>query len=105
MNDNEILATGELCEALLASSKFTTIVAQYELTIAADFLATAPADKSKREELYASLWGARGLLEYMKLNANAAAAIREPKPPTDSTTDPVAVEDFDDQRAEDEFYS
>lgn len=77
------------------------------MTIASDILSTAPADKAKREELYASLWGARGLLEYMKLNANAAASIREPLPPTDSTTDPIGLvnDDYDDQRADDEFYS
>ncbi len=87
MNDNEILATGELCEALLSSMQFLDVVGKYELSIAADFLATKQADKDKREELYASLWGARGLLEYMKLNAAAAHAIRNPEPPEDVTTD------------------
>lgn len=102
------MATGELCEALLVSHQYSTIVAQYEMTIAADILSTAPADKAKREELYASLWGARGLLEYMKLNASAAASIRDnANSPTDSTIDPVevATDDYDDQRADDEFYS
>lgn len=100
MTDEQILATGELCEALLASDSFHTVVAQYEMTIAADILATKPEDTAKREELYSSLWGARGLLEYMKLNANAAASIKNPPPPTDSTTDL-----FDDHRADDELDS
>lgn len=100
MNDNEILVTGELCEALLSSSKFIDIVGKYELTIAADFLATAPADKAKREELYASLWGARGLLEFMKLNANAAASIRNPNPQVTTDGPPEGYYDPRDDESE-----
>lgn len=102
------METGALCEALLSSMHFKSIVAQYEQTIAADFLATKQEDKAKREELYASLWGARGLLEYMLLNKNAAAAIKDKdnQPPTDDTTnwDRAATElfDADDWRVEDE---
>ena len=79
--------TGELCQALLTSTQFATIVAQYEQSIAADIIATKQDDRQKREDLYSSLWGTRGLLEFMKLHANAAAAIKEPKPPTDVTTE------------------
>jgi hypothetical protein len=106
LNDSDILATGGLCEALLASDKFRTVVAQYEMTIASDFLATKAEDKARREELYASLWGARGLLEFMELNARAATAIRQPQPPIDSTTDPVPYDDVygEDWRAEEESY-
>jgi hypothetical protein len=98
MTDNEILETGALCEALLSSMHFKTIVAQYEMTIAADFLATKQEDKQKREDLYASLWGARGLLEYMTLNARTAAAIKDKdnQPPTDTIeTDYYSSDDFD----------
>jgi hypothetical protein len=106
VNDASILATGELCEALLASDRFAEVVAQYEQSIAADFLATKQDDTKKREELYASLWGARGLLEFMKLHANASVAIKQPKPP-------VTTEDFNDydygvdepRDEQDEFYS
>lgn len=86
------------------------MVAQYEQSIAADFLATSQADKQRREELYASLWGARGLLEFMKLNAQAAAAIKDHKPPTneDSTTGyAISIdEEYDDEgflRAENDY--
>jgi hypothetical protein len=94
MNDTEILATGELCEALLASEGFKTVMGQYELSIAADILATKAEDKGRREELYHSLWGARGLLSFMQLNANAAASIKAPKPPEDDTTE-YATPDYD----------
>jgi hypothetical protein len=99
VNDTEILEAGALCEALLSSLQFKTIVAQYEQTIASDILATKPEDAKKREELYSSLWGTRGLLEFMLLNVNAAATIKAPKPPhDDSTTDYAPIEyDFDDE--------
>lgn len=87
-----MLVTGELCDALLRSMNFKTIVAQYELTIAADFLATKQDDKTKREELYMSLWGTRGLLAYMQLNADAAAAIKNPPIPEE---DYVTTDEFD----------
>jgi hypothetical protein len=95
MNDTEILATGELCEALLASEGFKTVMGQYELSIAADILATKASDKERREELYHALWGARGLLSYMQLNVNAATAIKTPKPPTDDSTTDYHVEEYD----------
>lgn len=98
MNDNEILAKGELCEALLASADFTTILGQYELTIAADLLATAPHEQKKREQLYATLWGARGLLEFMTLNVKAAAAIKAQYDQPHITTDEAAYEYEPDQR-------
>jgi hypothetical protein len=99
LNDTEILEAGALCEALLSSLQFKTIVAQYEQTIASDILATKPEDAKKREELYSSLWGTRGLLEFMLLNVSAAATIKAPKPPTDdSTTDYEPLEYvFDDE--------
>ena len=98
MTDAELLATGELCAALLSSDSFSTVVGQYELTIAADMLATAPDEHKKREHLYASLWGARGLLEFMKLNVDAAAQIKDPhySPDTNSTTQPIEVT-YDDE--------
>lgn len=105
MTDSEILAKGELCAALLSSTAFKTIVTEYELTIASDILSTAPADKAKREELYASLWGARGLQAYMQLNADAAQTILNPTPPEDSTTETVGIVEYDEaafQRAEEE---
>lgn len=95
MNDTEILATGELCAALLASDGFKTVMGQYELTIAADLLATAPHETKKREQLYASLWGTRGLLSYMKLNVDAAAMIKAPKPPEDDSTTDYAPPEYD----------
>lgn len=99
MNDTEILVTGELCAALLASSDFKTIIGQYELTIAADILATKAHEKSRREELYGTLWGARGLLEYMQLNANAAAKIKAPTNPNpeEGVTDYHVEETYDDE--------
>lgn len=107
MNDNEILVTGELCEALLASNHFSIILAQYELTIAADLLATAPHEARKREGLYATLWGARGLLSYMKLNAEAASKIKSDFNKTPVTTDETASYEYepDDPRdlQEDEY--
>jgi hypothetical protein len=67
---------------------------QYELSIAADILATKAEDKAKREELYHSLWGARGLLSYMQLNVNAAHAIKTPRPPEDDSTTDYATPDY-----------
>jgi hypothetical protein len=111
MTDGEILLTGELCQALLTSEGFKTVVAQYELTIAADILSTKADDKAKREELYFTLWGARGLREYMQLQADAASHIKAEKPPTDEgTTDystPSYVYDdegFEVRRAEENDY-
>lgn len=106
MTDAELLATGELCAALLVSSQFATVVAQYEQSIAADIIATAQADKQKREDLYSSLWGTRGLLSFMQLQAHAAATIKDPTPPTttDSTTlapDDVSYDDEGFERATD----
>jgi hypothetical protein len=96
LNDTEILVTGELCQALLSSAQFATIVAQYEQSIAADIIATKPDDQKKREELYNSLWGTRGLLVFMQLHANAAATIKEPKPETDITKEYTLPQyDFD----------
>jgi hypothetical protein len=98
MNDTELLVTGELCQALLTSSQFATVVAQYEQSIAADIIATAQADKQKREDLYSSLWGTRGLLEFMKLQANAAASIKAPQPPADDSLPDYHVEPlYDDE--------
>lgn len=94
MTDEEILETGELCAALLSSNRFSDIVAKYELTIAADILATAPDASKRREELYASLWGARGLLEFMKLNADAAGAILASKQPSNEDAHPVSTNGF-----------
>ena len=102
ITDNEILVTGELCEALLASDKFTTIIAQYELTIAADILATAPQETKKRESLYATLWGARGLLEFMKVNMNAAQTIKNEHQQPHVTTEDAAYEYDGEQRDETE---
>jgi hypothetical protein len=67
---------------------------QYELSIAADILATKADDKAKREELYHSLWGARGLLSYMQINVNAAHAIKTPRPPEDDSTTDYATPDY-----------
>jgi hypothetical protein len=67
---------------------------QYELSIAADILATKAEDKAKREELYHSLWGARGLLSYMQINVNAAHAIKTPRPPEDDSTTDYATPDY-----------
>jgi hypothetical protein len=100
MTDNEMLVTGELCDALLHSMHFNTIVAQYERTIAADILATKQDDKNRREELYQSLWGSRGLLAYMQLNADTAAAIKNPPIPEDDVTT-----DFDPRDDESDFNS
>jgi hypothetical protein len=99
MTDAELLETGELCEALLVNHNFKSIVVQYELSIAADMLATKPGDKARREELYASLWGARGLLEFMQLNVNAAATIKTPKNPDQDpgTTDYHVEPIYDDE--------
>jgi hypothetical protein len=99
VTDTEILEAGALCEALLSSLQFKTIVSLYEQTIASDILATKQEDKDKREALYSSLWGTRGLLEFMKLNADAAATIKAPKPPEqDGTTDYAPIDyDFDDE--------
>ena len=91
---------------------FSKVQAKYELTIAADLLATAPHESKKRESLYSTLWGARGLLNYMQLNANAAAAIKTPKTPEqDGTTDyhvePLADSGYDDEgfpRADEDDY-
>ncbi len=94
MKDNEILATGTLCAALLVSSDFKQVVSWYEQSIAAAFLSTGPGDTTKREELYANLWGARDLLTFIETTAAAAKAITEPKPP--STTEPDASE-YDDE--------
>jgi hypothetical protein len=98
VTDEELLVTGELCQALLTSSQFATVVAQYEQSIAADIIATAQADKQKREDLYSSLWGTRGLLEFMKLQANAAANIKTPKLPADHSLPDYYVEPiYDDE--------
>lgn len=97
MNDQEILVKGELCLALLTSTHFTTILGEYELTIAADLLATAPHEAKKREHLYATLWGARGLLSYMKLNADAAAKLKADYNRTPVTTDETAYEYVEDE--------
>lgn len=97
MTDAELLTTGELCAALLVSSQFATVVAQYEQSIAADIIATAPADKQKREELYNSLWGTRGLLEFMQLNVNAAAQIKDPHSQDNRTTQPSIEVSYDDE--------
>jgi hypothetical protein len=84
------------------------IIAQYEQTIASDVLATHPHETKKREQLYATLWGARGLLEFMKLNAAAAANIKAEKAPTpEGTTDYYVEPLYDDEgfpRAEDNDY-
>lgn len=102
MTDSELLATGELCAALLADQNFKTVVAQFELSLAADMLATKSCEAKKREDLYASLWGARELLAFMQLNADAAAHILSPKHPeiegtTDYHVEPMADSGYDDE--------
>lgn len=92
MTDAEILATGELCAALLISHQFKDVVSQYEQTIASDIIATKQDEQKRREELYSSLWGTRGLLEFMVLQADAAAAIKAEKPPTDVTKEYATTE-------------
>jgi hypothetical protein len=71
------------------------VLGQYELSIAADILATKADDKAKREELYHSLWGVRGLLSYMQLNVNTAHAIKTPRPPEDDSTTDYATPQYD----------
>jgi hypothetical protein len=66
---------------LLTSAQFADVVAQYEQSIAADIIATKQDDRQKREDLYSSLWGTRGLLEFMQLQASASAQIKAPKSP------------------------
>jgi hypothetical protein len=83
MNDAEILFTGELCQSLLTSEGFKTVIQQHELSIAHDILTTKADDKSRREELYFTLWGARELLNFMQLKADAAAHIKAETPPTE----------------------
>jgi hypothetical protein len=99
MTDSELLATGELCSALLISADFATVVAQYEQSIAADIIATKQDDRQKREDLYSSLWGTRGLLEFMQLQASAAATIKSPKNPDEdgSVTDYHVEPLYDDE--------
>jgi hypothetical protein len=98
MTDAELLVTGELCQALLTSEQFATVVAQYEQSIAADIIATKQDDKQKREDLYSSLWGTRGLLSFMQLQANAAANIKSPIAPTqEGVTDYHSEELYDDE--------
>lgn len=102
MTDQELLATGELCAALLIDQNFKTVVTMFEQSIAADMLATKAADSKKREDLYASLWGSRELLAFMQLTAEAAASIKTPKnPDTEGTTDyhvePLADSGYDDE--------
>ena len=100
MTDAELLATGELCAALLVSAQFAEVVAQYEQSIAADIISTKQDEKQKREELYASLWGTRGLLEFMQLQASAAATIKSPTPPPsedNSTTQALIEVTYDDE--------
>lgn len=99
MTDSELLATGELCAALLVNQDFKTVVVQFELSLAADMLATKPGDAKRREELYASLWGARELLSFMQLNADAAAMIQSPKNPDQDpgTTDYHVEPIYDDE--------
>lgn len=76
---------GELCQSLLTSSQFAEVIAAHEQSIAADIISTKADEAPKRERLYASLWGARDLLSFMKLNADAAARIKSPTEPTDVT--------------------
>lgn len=99
MTDTELLITGELCAALLISVDFAAVVAQYEQSIAADIIATKQDEQKKREDLYSSLWGTRGLMEFMKLQANAAALIKSPKNPDqqEGTTDYYVEEIYDDE--------
>ena len=97
MTDAELLETGALCEALLSSSQFATVVAQYEQSIAADIIATAPPDFKKREELYSSLWGTRGLRAFMELQALAAAQIKDPSLQNNITTPSTYYVTYDDE--------
>lgn len=96
MNDDEIIALGELSKALLVSEHFHTIIEHYKQSLACDILTTKPADKDKREEIYASLAGVNGLLGYMQLNAAAADKIQNPTPvTTDADLRDTDEEDFD----------
>lgn len=99
MTDSELLATGGLCAALLADQNFQSVVAQFELSLAADMLATKSSEAKKREDLYASLWGARELLAFMQLTAEAAAHIQSPKNPEQDpgTTDYHVEPRYDDE--------
>lgn len=105
MTDSELLVIGELCQALLTSSQFSEVVAQFEQSIAADIISTKPDEAAKRERLYASLWGSRDLMSFMKLNADAAATIKEPKPPTDDTTEYATPSYAFDEQYDDEGFS
>jgi hypothetical protein len=65
--------------ALLSSSASLSVASSLSLSASSSGVSS---------EFYASLWGTRGLLEFMTLNANAAAAIKSPKnPDTEGTTD------------------
>lgn len=99
MTDQELLETGGLCAALLSDQRFQSVVAQFELSLAADMLATKSSEAKKREDLYASLWGARELLAFMQLNAEAAAQIKSPKNPDQDpgTTDYHVEPRYDDE--------
>lgn len=102
MTDAELLATGGLCQALLVDQNFKTVITAFELSLAADMLATKADDGKKREQLYSSLWGARELLAFMQLNAEAAATIKADKPPpiegtTDYHVEPLADSGYDDE--------
>lgn len=66
MTENDVITLGEYCENLLSQEHFATLVKQYETQTIEHLLSTAPEEKERREDLYASMTGVRDFLGLMK---------------------------------------
>lgn len=97
MNDEVVLALGELATTLLRSPQFEALNNLFEQQVAHDLLTTKPEEKARREGLYATLQGSRAFMSHLQIFAEDFARLNSPPEAAEEADDPIddpAVHDF-----------
>lgn len=66
LTEDETVALGTYCEALMQDASFNTLARYFELSIYQSFMSTGPLETQKREKLYAEHNGVHNFLSMMK---------------------------------------
>lgn len=96
MNDDVVLALGELASSLQRSPQFELLGQYFEQQVAADVLQTKPHEAEERERLYMRRQGYLAFLQHLGLFAAKYAELTE-RPPERSDDDEIddpSVHDF-----------
>lgn len=94
MNDETVLALGELSTNLLRNPHFDLLNKMFEQQVAADLLETKPSESEERERIYARLQGHRAFLMHIGLFASNYVKLTEKTPTNHDDDDDPSVHDF-----------